>query len=145
MTCIKSLNGRSQRTTLNKYRLGPVNSNTVNLKFHLIEISAKIFATFLSLPPASEGWGKVLFSVCLSVHILGGGTPVRSGGGVPHPRSGEGGTPSQVWPEGGTPSQVWMGIPPWLDLGWGTPWPDLGWVSPQPDLELGTPHRPGTR
>ena len=30
------------------------------------------------LPPASEGWGKVLFSVCLSVHTRGG---------VPHLRS----------------------------------------------------------
>ena len=30
------------------YRLGPVNSNTVNSKFHLIQIFAKIFATFLS-------------------------------------------------------------------------------------------------
>ena len=27
------------------YRLGPVNSNTVNWKFHLIQIYAKIFAT----------------------------------------------------------------------------------------------------
>ena len=59
------------------------------------------------LPPASEGWGKVLFSVCLSVHtstggeggprsrFLGGGSQVsdfqggypvsdfRGGGGVP--------------------------------------------------------------
>ena len=31
------------------------------------------------LPPASEGWGKVLFSVCLSVH---------TSGGVPHLRFG---------------------------------------------------------
>ena len=30
------------------YRLGPVNSNTVNSKFHLIQTFVKIFATFLS-------------------------------------------------------------------------------------------------
>ena len=33
------------------------------------------------LPPASEGWGKVIFSVCVSVHIDG----ERGGGRVPHP------------------------------------------------------------
>ena len=59
------------------------------------------------LPPASEGWGKVLFSVCLSVHISGGGgsrsggglpslrsqggPSLRSGGGAPRSRSGSGG------------------------------------------------------
>ena len=61
------------------------------------------------LPPASEGWGKVLFSVCLSVHISGGGVP-QSGLGRRVPQSGLGGTPSQVW-VGGTPSQVWGGTP----------------------------------
>ena len=30
------------------YRSGPVNSNTVNSKFHLIQTFLKIFATFLS-------------------------------------------------------------------------------------------------
>ena len=48
------------------------------------------------LPPASEGWGKVPFSVCLSVHTSrsgrggGGGFP-GPGRGVPHPRSRQGG------------------------------------------------------
>ena len=57
------------------------------------------------LLPASEGWGKVTFSVCS--HIWGE---------VPHPGLGWGGTlawsrwwggviPSQGW---GVPSQVWM-------------------------------------
>ena len=41
-----------------------------------------------SLPPASEGWGKVLFSVCLSVNTSTGGRGVPQsgldgGGGVP--------------------------------------------------------------
>ena len=31
-----------------QYRLGPVNSNTVNSKFHLIQTFIKISATFLS-------------------------------------------------------------------------------------------------
>ena len=47
------------------------------------------------LPPASEGCGKVLFSVCLSVH-----TSTR-GGGVPWSGPDGGGYPSQVWMVGG--------------------------------------------
>ena len=30
------------------YRLGPINLNTVNSKFHLIQTFVKIFSTFLS-------------------------------------------------------------------------------------------------
>ena len=105
----------------------------------------------LFLPPASEGWGKVLFSVCLSVHISGGGTHPRSGRGgeVPNPRSrwGEGVPhPRSRWGRGypipgqdRVPPGPGMGYPPdlgqgtHLELGWGTPktWdrvtpPDLG-------------------
>ena len=40
------------------------------------------------LPPASEGWGKVIFSLCMSVHTLTGGE-----GGVPCPADGVGGIP----------------------------------------------------
>ena len=47
----------------------------------------------LFLPPASEGWGKVLFSVCQFTPRWGGGGcyPIPGpggwvGGGVPHPR-----------------------------------------------------------
>ena len=108
------------------------------------------------LPPASEGWGKVLFSVCQSTLPQGGVPHLRSrwGGysipgldrGEPHPMSGWGGTPSKVCMrgvphpssglggvphprsgwEGGTPSQVWPGGYP---MGWGTP-QDLGWGTP---------------
>ena len=109
--------------------------------------------------PHPKDGGKVLFSVCLSVHISGG-YPVRSrgypipglAGGVPHPRSGWGGTPSQVW-LGGTPSQVWPGgylIP---GLARGVPHPRSGWGVPHPrsrergypipglnGATLGTPH-----
>ena len=82
------------------------------------------------LPPASEGWGKVLFSVCLSVHtsmgwgypvpgLDGGGYPIPGlGGGILHPADGYpipglgggGGAGYQIQLMGGTPSQVWMGV-----------------------------------
>ena len=45
------------------------------------------------LPPAPEGWGKVIFSLCVLVH-----TSTR---------------------EGGSPSQVWMGGVPHPSSGWG--------------------------
>ena len=74
------------------------------------------------LPPASEGWGKVLFSVCQFTSRRGEGTPsCRQGGG------------------GGTPSQVRMGGGWWVlhfTSGWwggGYPHPRSGWgvgVSP---------------
>ena len=104
------------------------------------------------LPPASEGWGKVIFSVCPRLQ------------GVPHPAD-EGGTPSQVWPRGypipgldrggypisrsrwgvphsqvwteSTQSQVWMGVyleyPPPIGTGWGTPKYGLDGVPPNMD------------
>ena len=103
---------------------------------------------FQLLPPASEGWGKVIFSVCS--HLRGGGVtcPGLDGGrgypiqvwmvggypisglgwGVPHLRSGVGGYPisGQRVPHlrfgmGGTPSQVWGGGYPISGLGWGVP------------------------
>ena len=82
------------------------------------------------LPPASEGWGKVMFSVCshlggvpISHNALqhfpechgaaGGGTlPGPAGGGYP----GQGG-----YPGGGVP---WRGVPwPGGTLAGGVPWP----------------------
>ena len=41
-------NYMSKKITLINYRLGPVNSNTVNSKLHLIQTFFKISATFLS-------------------------------------------------------------------------------------------------
>ena len=66
------------------------------------------------LPPTSEGWGKVIFSVCS--HLWGGGYPISGlrWGGTPFQVWG--GTPFQVW--GGTPSHVWGGIPSQV---WGVP------------------------
>ena len=92
------------------------------------------------LPPASEGWGKVLFSVCLSVHISGR---------VPQSGLGRGSTPSQVW-TGGTPSQVWGGgypiqvwgggypIQVWM-VG-GVPWPGFGGGGTLARFQWGVPH-----
>ena len=88
------------------------------------------------LPPSSEGWGKVIFSVCVSVHtgryphqVLTGGYPILPNqGGHTHP-SQLGDTP--IVPEGGTPlsrSQVRMGVPPpsrsGLRSGWGGGYPN---------------------
>ena len=92
--------------------------------------------TVILLPPASEGWGKVIFSLCMSVHTsMGVGTPSQVwvgeypvpglGGGPPVP--GVGGTPSQVWVEGylipgldgGYPSsQVWIVGGTWARSEW---------------------------
>ena len=78
-------------------------------------------AQFHFLPPASEGWREVIFSLCVSVHTQGGaylpgGYLLRSGWGVPtFPGLGGGYLPSR-WGgyllsglDGGVPTQVWMG------------------------------------
>ena len=57
------------------------------------------------LPPASEGWGTVLFSVCQSTPQLGGR------GGTPSQVRTRGGHTSQVT-TGGSPFQVRTGVPP---------------------------------
>ena len=74
-----------------------------------------------SLAPASEGWRKVMFSLCPPFRG-GGGTPSQvCGGGVSQPGLNGGGYPSQVWMVGYPLGQVWMvGVypgypPPWLD------------------------------
>ena len=104
------------------------------------------------LPPASEGWRKVIFSVCS--HLRGGG-----GGGYPLPANWwwvppsflTGGKP--ILPDRGLPQSGWWGgglshlANAGPDLGWGTPHPDLGWgypPTPHPDLgpgQGGTPTR----
>ena len=85
---------------------------------------------FSLLPPASEGWGKVIFSVCS--HLGGGGVPhLRSGVGR-YPISGGGGVPHLRSEVGGYPGQVWM-------VGRGYPIPGLGWGVPQPGLDGGYP------
>ena len=70
--------------------------------------------SYFLLPTASEGWGKVMFSVC--PHLWGGGgggTPARSIQGVPQPRPGWGGYPPARSGWGGYP-----GTPPWQDSTW---------------------------
>ena len=73
------------------------------------------------LPPASEGWGKVIVSVCMSVHR--GGylcTPKQRyppspspGQGTPFPPAKVPPPPSWTWP--GTPPPPGVGTPPHQD------------------------------
>ena len=86
------------------------------------------------LPPASEKWGKVIFSVCVSVHT-GRGVPHPLMGGAP-PSGPDGGTP--ILPHGGVPHPSSWGYPiPGLDGG--VPWPGKG-VPSHSDLGWGYPH-----
>ena len=90
------------------------------------------FAAFL--PPHPKDWGKVIFSLCVSVHTsMGrGGTPSQVGGtssqagwGVAHHRSGQGIPPparSGWWGGGGIPEY----LQPGLDGGGGVPHPRSG-------------------
>ena len=55
------------------------------------------------LPPVSEGWGKVIFSVCVSFHTSGGGAlgyhhPADGGGAVPPSQVQVGGRTGKVCP-----------------------------------------------
>ena len=109
----------------------------------------------LYLPPASEGWGKVIFSLWVSVHTSKGGLPhqVLTGGGEPHqvltreyPNLPDRGYPHSFrqWgtpflPDGepwGTPqSGLDGGTPPPIKTGWGYPLVRTGWgysVPPPP-------------
>ena len=86
--------------------------------------------TGLLLPPASEGWGKVLFSVC-QFTLGGGGTyfPADGGGGgqVPTFQLMEGGGYPYLsadrgylpWTGGGVGYLPWVKSIPWV----GTPCP----------------------
>ena len=57
-------------------------------------VTVKVEVLLCYLPPASEGWGKVIFSLCVSVHrggegypsqVLTGGYPIPGpDGGIPH-------------------------------------------------------------
>ena len=71
------------------------------------------------LPPASEGWGKVIFSVCS--HLQGGG-----------------GTPSQVW-TGRYPIPGLDGVAPHPADGYPISGPDRGYAIPGPDGGGGLP------
>ena len=97
------------------------------------------------LPPASEGWGKVIFSVCS--HLRGGGVPCpRPGlGGYPVPDLGwypipglGGGYP--VPGLGGVPCPR-SGVVPHPRSGWGVPCPRFVWGVPHPRSGWGgVPH-----
>ena len=82
-------------------------------------------ASVIFLPPTSEGWGKVLFSACVSVHTWEGGVPLSVNGGTP---SG---------PDGGYPHPSQWGVPPGLDEG--TLLLELDGVPPQLEFDVGIP------
>ena len=47
--------------------------------------SVYVYGLILSLPPASEGWGRYCFHRCLSLHTRGGGVPTfQPTGGTYH-------------------------------------------------------------
>ena len=99
---------------------------------------SSVHAGGLSLPPASEEWGKVLFSVCQFTPRPGGGVPYPSdlGGGVP---------PSQVW-TGGIPHPAdWGGgVPPFQVWTVGLPHPADGGEIPPSKIRMGgTPMKTG--
>ena len=90
------------------------------------------------LPRASEEWGKVIFSVCLSVHTRRGVPPSGPDGrnvppsfpmrGYPNPVL-MGGTP--ILPKQVTPHWDWMGAPPPSSSGLDVPPPvRTGWIPP---------------
>ena len=86
-----------------------------NMQTNMYKFTYKLKRFRQSLPPASEGWGKVIFSVCVLVHILTGGrdTPSQVRTGVLY----------QVQPDEG---------------GGGTLYPRSQWGYPIPGLEGGT-------
>ena len=92
-----------------------------------IRSNCRTLISFL-LPPASEEWGKVLFSVCLSVHIStpgGVGYPK-----VPHPADRGG------YPIPGLDGSGYPGVRAPARTGWSTPYLDLGWgTPPRPELD----------
>ena len=106
-------------------------------------IPRKKFKQSVLLPPASEGWRKVIFSVCSHQRGGGGGTPIQSMG-VP-PSFSMGGYHNLS--DGIPPSSQWRGYPHLADR-WGTPGYALvgtGWGSTPPppiqDLMEVPPHR----
>ena len=88
------------------------------------------------LPPASKGWGKVIFSVCVSVHTSmgGGGTYLGwregylpwMGEGVPT-LDGEDGVPTLDGGRGYLPWMEGMGYLPWTGRGY-LPWMGRGYL-----------------
>ena len=89
------------------------------------------------LPPASEGWREVIFSLCVSVHTWGGGyLPSGWWGGGTYLRSG--------WGGGGYLPWLGWGVPNFPGLGGGGCLPWLGWggVPNFPGLDMGGGYLP---
>ena len=104
--CPKDDKKLSQTTIIKRFKN---QSELIDLPTECIVVKSNVCTILASLlPSASEGWGKVIFSLCVSVHTLTRGEyPIRprGGGEVPRsrevPRSGWGGTPSNPgWKSG---------------------------------------------
>ena len=120
--------------------------------------------TFLLLLPKCERWGNVIFFLSVSVNTsrgvypisgLGRGNPISGMGGNPYQVRGKWGTPPLHRPEMGYPicrhgmgsplprhdmryphTQMRDGVPPYLNLGWGTPLNEMGYPSPIAQISI---------
>ena len=80
------------------------------------------------LLPASEGWGNLIFSLCVSVHTSIGGYPILPNGGSP-PHQDWIGYPPPSGLDGDTPCLDWMGVlPNWDWMGY----PHQDWMGKPP-------------
>ena len=87
-------------------------SNTLNVIKMYIVVGRRCVSRNISLPTASEGWGKVMFSVCS--HLRGVPRPGRArGGGILHPGLDRRVFSHQIWWEEGFP-YLGGGTPPRL-------------------------------
>ena len=127
----------------------PKISVTSHLKHKIRSVKKSLFSRCWSnyiLPPACEGRGKVIFSVCQSTLGGGGGvsqsqvlsqvTGIRSFPGVPQSWPGGGGT--QVLVGGYTSMGTGLGYS-LARSGWGTPQPGQDWSTPRVREGLGYP------
>ena len=111
--------------------------------FYLLLSYIYCSSIFQLLSPASDGWGKVMSSVCSPSR--GGGTPVPGSFQCLWSQAFSGGTPVRgtfhgLWSQvlsamtGVRPPPARTGVSPGQD--WGVPWPGLGYP---PSQDWGTP------
>ena len=124
---------RLLRSAVVQVKVTPLPSNReIHQPFTKVLLIYREPSEFNLLPPASEGWGKVIFSVCPHLREeggypvpglwVGGGYPIPGlGGEVPHPRSRwRGGYPIPDQDGGGGSTSP---LPSTTRTGWGTPPP----------------------
>ena len=125
------------------YRQRQCVPNKINIpnKASTLTLGLKTAWEISFLPPASEGWGKVIFSVC--PHLWGHPVPGLDRGAPSHvwtrgtPSCWQGDTPSRTgW---GILIQGWMGYSPPSKTGWGTHLSKTGWGTPPSSPGWGKP------